>query len=421
MPDVTIINGRLVTMAGPAGPRRGDAMSELSEVESGWIAIEDGRIHGLGEGAPPEGMVSDVVLDLDGRLVLPTWVDCHTHACWAGSRLDEWEAMLSGVNYTEILEGGGGILSTVHAVRNATQEDLTESLFGRLGRLQSFGTGAIEVKSGYGLTTESELKMLRAIHAASQDAETQVAGTFLGAHAIDDEQPDFVDRVIEETLPTVTDEFPGITCDAYLEEGAWSLDQTRRLFEQARALGCPLRLHTDQFNSLGGVPMAIELGARSVDHLEAISQPDIAMLGQSDTIGVLLPASGFHVDQRYAPGRALVDAGTAVAIATNCNPGSAPTSSMPLAMALACRRCGLTPAEAITAATWNAACVLGIEDQVGSLEVGKRGDLQVLDERDYRSIAWHFGSPPPPIVLLEGRPVQFLAESDPAGEEDHEE
>ncbi|MCP4759102.1 MAG: imidazolonepropionase [Planctomycetes bacterium] len=421
MPDVTIINGRLVTMAGPAGPRRGEAMSELAEIESGWIAIENGRIHGLGEGSPPEDMVSDVVLDLDGRIVLPTWIDCHTHACWTGSRLDEWEAMLTGVNYTEILEAGGGILSTVRAVRSATQEELTEALFDRLGRLQSFGTGAIEVKSGYGLTTESELKMLRAIHAASQDAETMVAGTFLGAHAIDTEQPDFVDRVIEETLPTVTDEFPGITCDAYLEEGAWSLDQTRRLFEHAQALGCPLRLHTDQFNSLGGVPMAIELGARSVDHLEAITPSDVELLGRSNTIGVLLPSSGFHLDQRYAPGRDLIDAGASIAIGTNCNPGSAPTSSMPLTMAIACRRCGLTPAEAITAATWNAACVLGIDGDVGSLEVGKRGDLQVLDERDSRSVVWHFGSPPPPIVLLDGRPVQFLAESDPAGEEDREE
>ncbi|MDP7070885.1 MAG: imidazolonepropionase [Phycisphaerales bacterium] len=416
MPDVTIINGRLITLAGPDGPRRGEAMSELAEIESGWIAIEDGRIHGMGEGSPPQDMDSDVVLDLDGRLVLPTWVDCHTHACWAGSRLDEWEAMLSGVNYTEILEAGGGILSTVHAVRAASQDELTESLFGRLGRLQSCGTGAIEVKSGYGLTTESELKMLRAIHEASQDVDTQVVGTFLGAHAIDDEQPDFIDYVIEEVLPTVTDEFPGITCDAYLEEGAWSLAQTRRLFEQARSLGCPLRLHTDQFNSLGGVPMAVELGARSVDHLEAITEADIRTLGGSETLGVLLPASGFHVDQRYAPGRDLIDGGAAIAIATNCNPGSAPTYSMPMTMALACRRCGLSPAEAITAATWNAACVLGIEGDVGSLEVGKRGDLQVLDERDARSIVWSFGNPPPPIVLLEGRPVQFLAESDSAGE-----
>lgn len=412
MPDVTIANARLLTLAGPSGARSGEAMRELNEIEHGWVAVEDGRIHGIGTGTPPEEMTAEVVLDLDGRIVLPAWVDCHTHACWAGSRLDEWEQLLAGATYSEILASGGGILSTVRAVRKASQEDLTNDLLSRIGRLQTFGTGTIEVKSGYGLTTESELRMLRAIHEVSRTAESQIVGTFLGAHAIDSEQPDFVDRVIEETLPAVAEEFPGITCDAFLEEGAWSLADTTRLFTRARELGCPLRLHTDQFNSLGGVPMAIDLEARSVDHLEAIQPDDIARLAASDTVGVLLPASGFHLDGRYAPGRSIIDAGAAVAVATNCNPGSAPTSSMPFTMSLACRFCGLSPAEAITAATWNAAVVLGIESNTGSIEVGKRADLQVIDERDARAIMWEFGAVPPPILLLRGQPVQFLAESD---------
>jgi len=411
MPDVTIVNARLLTMRGDDGPRHGEAMRDLGEIEHGWLAVESGRISAIGDGTPPEPQLADVVLDLDGRLVLPTWIDCHTHACWAGSRLAEWADLLAGASYIDILKAGGGILSTVHAVREASQEVLASDLLSRVGRMQVYGTGVVEVKSGYGLRTDTEIKMLRAIHEVSQEADQQIIGTFLGAHAIDPDLADFADRVIEETLPAVVDEFPSITCDAYLETGAWSLDDTRRLFTRAVELDCPIRLHTDQFNSLGGVPMATELGAKSVDHLEAISDADGVALAGSDTVGVLLPASGFHLDGRYAPGRKLIDAGAAIAIATNCNPGSAPSPSMPLAIALACRFCGLSPAEALIAATWNAAVVLGIEDDVGSLEVGKRADVQVIDERDPRAIAWEFGAVPPPIVLLNGQPVQFLAES----------
>jgi imidazolonepropionase len=411
MPDVTITNARILTLSGDEGPRHGEAMSELGAIDNGWLSVTNGRISAIGEGSPPETELAEVVLDLDGRIVLPCWVDCHTHACWAGSRLDEWESLLSGVAYSDILAGGGGILSTVRAVRDTPQDQLVNALQTRAGRMQVYGTGTLEVKSGYGLSTESEVKMLRAIHEVSQDSDQQIVGTFLGAHAIDPEQPDFVDLVIEDTLPAVVSEFPGITCDAYLDAAAWSLDQTRRLFTRAIELGCPIRLHTDQFNSVGGVPMAIEMGAKSVDHLEAITPADIATLACSTTVGVLLPASGFHLDGRYAPGRNLIDAGAAIAIATNCNPGSAPTSSMPMTIALACRFCGLRPAEAITAATWNSAAVLGLEDEVGSLELGKRADIQVLDERDLRAIAWEFGAVPPPIILLDGTPVQFLAES----------
>lgn len=395
-------------------------MNDLGAIESGWVSIQDGRILGVGSGSPPEDMIADVVLDLDNRLVLPAWVDCHTHACWAGSRLSEWESQLAGASYQDILAKGGGILSTVRAVRAQDQVDLTNDLHARVGRMQAFGSGTIEVKTGYGLTTEHELRMLRAIHAVSLDSDALIVGTFLGAHAIDPHQQDFIDLIIEDTLPAVVEEFPGITCDAFLEEGAWSLADTTRLFTRASELGCPLRLHTDQFNSLGGVPMAVEMSARSVDHLEAISSQDINSLADSDTVGVILPASGFHLDGRYAPGRSLIDAGVPLAIATNSNPGSAPTPSIPMAIAIACRHCGLLPAEAITASTWNASCVLGLDSEVGSIEAGKRADLQVIDERNERAIAWEFGAVPPPIVLLRGQPVQFLAESsdEPPDDED---
>jgi imidazolonepropionase len=409
MSEMLLLNARICTLRGDGTPRRGDALSDLSTIDNGWLLIRDALIAELGEGQPPEGFDPDMVIDLDGRVVLPAFVDCHTHACWAGSRLDEFQQIREGANYLEVLEAGGGILSTVREVRAATIEELINGLAERLAHVASWGTGTLEIKSGYGLTTEDELKMLRAIHDASQQSTMLVTGTFLGAHAIDPEIPHCVDRMIDETLPAVVEEFPGITCDAYCELGAWSVDDTVRLFERAKELGCPLRVHTDQFNELGMTQRAIELGARSVDHLEATSPAMIEQIGKSDTIAVLLPATGFCIDDRYANGRALVDAGAAVAVATNLNPGSAPCPSMPMAISLACRKGGLTPCEAIAAATYNAACVLGLQNEVGSLAVGHRADIVVLDSHDERELAWWLAAPPPPLILHQGEVIQFLA------------
>jgi imidazolonepropionase len=300
-------------------------------------------------------------------------------------------------------------MSTVRAVRAASEDELLGTLLRRLTAMSALGTGTVEIKSGYGLNTETELKMLRAIHGATRHTGQTIVGTFLGAHAIDPETPNCVEQIINETLPAVTAEFPEITVDAFCEEGAWSLEDTRRLFENARDLGCPLRVHTDQFNSLGMTRLAIEMGAVSVDHLEAIAPKDLEHLAHSKTIGVVLPAAGFHLDGRYAPARALVDAGGAVAIATNYNPGSAPTPSMPFTIALACRKLRLTPAEAITAATYNAACVLGLQHSVGSIEVGKRADLQLLDATDERELAYEFGGPGPLVVVINGEVVHLRA------------
>ena len=394
-------------------------MQDLGVIENGWVRIEGETISAVGEGRP-DTVDEGTVLDLGGRVVLPAWVDCHTHACWAGSRLDDFEAGLRGEDYLEILKRGGGIMSTVRAVRETSEKDLVELLHSRLGRQVTFGTTAMEVKSGYGLNTEDELKMLRAVHAVSRSQDVVILGTFLGAHAKDPEVPDFVPRTIKETLPAVVEEFPGICCDAYCEEGAWSVEETTQLFAAAKELGCPIRVHTDQFHSLGMTRVAIEMGARSVDHLEAVSNEDIQLLGQSPTIAVLLPTSGFSLDQRYAPGRALVDAGSAVAIATNYNPGSAPCPSMPMTIALACRRAGLLPREAITAATRNAACVLGLEHSHGRIEAGMHADLQVLDAKDERELAWEFGCPPPPLLVCRGDVIQFLGDAEFEGEEEQE-
>ncbi len=414
MTDFLIINARLLTLAGDKQPRRGSHMGDLGVIELGHLLVRGDKIAHIGEGIPSEDLIPEgediPIIDAFGRVVMPTFVDCHTHICWAGERFDEFEMGIKGASYLEILESGGGIMSTVRAVREASQEDLTVDILSRIGLMSSLGTASVEIKSGYGLDTENELKMLRAIHDASQDVTQQIAGTFLGAHAIAPGQPNFVETTIHETLPSVVQEFPGITCDAYCEKGAWSIEDTTALFKKAIELGCPFRVHVDQFNALGMLERAIELGAKSVDHLEHSTDEGIKTLARSDTIGVLLPVSGFCLNDAYARGRFIVDSGCAVAIATNFNPGSAQSPSMPFAISLACRRLGLTPAEAITAATYNAACVLGIENQVGSLEVGKKANLQLLEFDDERQLAWEVATGGPLLVSIDGEVIHLLTD-----------
>jgi imidazolonepropionase len=404
MDALTITNAHLLTLAGPPAPRRGEALQELGMIDRGFVRIENGRIADVGpvdSGAKPAGEV----LDVGGCVVMPGFVDCHTHACWAGQRFDEADMKRAGKTYLEILAAGGGIMATVRAVRAASEDALIALLLQRLARMAALGTTAVEVKSGYGLTTEDELKMLRAVHEAARLTDLSVVASFLGAHAIDPENPRFIEQTITETLPAVVEEFPGITCDAYCENGAWSLADTRRLFETAAELGCPLRVHADQFNSLGMTRVAVEMGAVSVDHLEATTPGDLESLARSDTIGVALPVCGFQLDDRYAPARELVDAGGALALATNYNPGSAPTPSMPFALALAGRKLGLSTPEAIVACTVNAARVLGLQDEVGTIEKGKRADVQVLDCADHRELAYEFAGAGPRLVLSGGRIV----------------
>ena len=396
---IAITNARLLTLAHGGAPRRGKAMQKLASIDHGSILIRDGKIDSVG---PSIDIPADAqIIDADGRVVMPAFVDCHTHACWAGERLDEWERKQQGATYLEILESGGGIMSTVRAVRQASVDHLTESLLERLNWMLAEGTSACEVKSGYGLTTEDEIKMLDAIVLADQNWPGRVSPTACIGHAKDKDIADFVDRTINETLPAVHERYPGVTIDAYTEQGAWSVDETVRLFEAAKQLGHPLRIHADQFNALGMLQAAIELGALSVDHLEASTPESLTKLAQSETMGVMLPCSGFHVDDRYADGRSFIDSGGSLAIATNANPGSAPCLSMPMAIALATRKLGITAAEAITASTINAAHLLGFSDQ-GTLEVGKRADLIMLRHRDERQLGYTFGGSHAQLVICNG-------------------
>lgn len=365
-----------------------DARRRFTSVEGFSVTNAQGERTELHDPPPAH---ADHTIDAAGRVLIPGFVDCHTHACWAGSRLDEWEQRLRGASYLDILRAGGGIMSTVRAVRAASRRDLADSTRDRLSRFLDAGTTTIEIKSGYGLTTADELKMLGAITDAAASWPGTVVPTALLGHAIDPDQPDFVRRTIRETLPAVHAEFPGIPIDLYLESGAWSLDHARALLEAALALQHPIRLHADQFSSMGGIPLAIALGARSVDHLEASTLPDLRALAASDVTGVILPVCGVHAEGSFADARTLLDAGGLLAIATNCNPGSAPTESMPLALAIAVRRCRVTPAEAIAAATSGAANVLRLPDR-GRISPGLRADLCLLDTTDERDLAFRLAS-----------------------------
>ncbi|MBI1189580.1 MAG: imidazolonepropionase [Tepidisphaera sp.] len=391
--NTLIHNAKVVTPKAPLG--RGSAFGALTIMPGMDVEISNGLIAAIRptdvtSKSPPSGY--DDVVNAHGCVLLPGFVDCHTHACWVGDRLDEWEQKLRGVPYLDILAKGGGIMSTVRAVRQSPAQSLMGHLLWRIAEMQRTGTTAAEVKSGYGLSTHEELKMLRAIRGAASKWPGTLRMTALLGHAIDPDIPDFVERTIRETLPAVHAEFPDVTIDAFLEHGAWSLDQTTRLLDKALDLGHPVRLHADQFNSLGGIPLAIRLAARSVDHLEASTPADLAALGASSTIGVGLPICGLHLDNRYANLRAVLDAGGQVAIATNFNPGSAPSGSMPLAIAAAVRHCGLTPHEAIVASTLGGTAVLGLPDR-GRLEVGLPADAVLLGVRDERELAYQLGSP----------------------------
>ncbi len=394
-------NARILTLRGAPGPRRGAALRDLGVIPQGEVLVADGRIAAVGEKV--DAPAGAEVVDAAGRVLLPGFVDCHTHACWAGDRLDEWVRKLEGVPYLEILKAGGGIHSTVRAVREATQKQLAANLRERLGQMLRAGTTTVEVKSGYGLNTEAELKMLRAIRRAAGEWSGTVVPTALLGHAFEGDLDEYARMVTKEMLAEVSREFPDIAVDAFCEKEAWSVEACVRLFEKARKHH-PIRVHADQFNSLGMVPEAIRLHARSVDHLEASSKADLTALAESATFGVVLPATGFHTDQRFARAGFFVDRGGALALATNCNPGSSPTHSMPFVVALAVRFCGLRPEEAIAAATVNPARLLGFEDR-GTIEPGRRADLVLLHHRDERLLAYELGGNPVDLVVCGGQRV----------------
>jgi len=389
---------QLATPAAGEAPLRGRLLAEVEVVEDAFALCEGGRIAATGrmrELAPLDG---DVV-ELDGRglSAVPGLVDCHTHACFAGDRVDEFALRAGGAGYEELHSAGGGILSTVRATRAASEEDLHAAVRRHRDWMLRAGTTTFEAKSGYGLDRETELASLRAI------AEAGGAPTWLGAHAVPPEFEHgdaYLDFALAEVLPAAAE--LAEAADVFLERGVFNARQARRFLEACAGAGLALRLHGDQFSEQGAVPLAIELGGRSVDHLEATGPEGVRALAGSDVVGVLLPASALFLGRPMAPARALVDAGAAVALATDFNPGSAYCESLPIVCSVACTQLHLSPSEALGACTVNAAHVLGRAGTVGRLAPGYEADLVLLDAPDWRHLAYHLGGDLVAAVVRKG-------------------
>jgi imidazolonepropionase len=405
--DLLIYNAtQLVTCASPAGPKRGKAMAEVGLIANGAVAIADGQIVAVGPTAEVQvGVTARAMIDAGGKVICPGFVDSHTHVVYAGDRVNEFELRIQGATYMEIMEAGGGIVRTMRATRAATVEQLVAEARPRLDTMLALGTTTVEIKTGYGLDTTTELKMLQAIAELAATHPAELVPTFLGAHAIPPEYKgrtgEYVDRVVTSMLPVVAEWYhhtsrftPHVSlfCDVFCEANIFDREQSRRVLEAGLALGLPAKIHADEFKSLGGVTLAVALEATSVDHLDVTPIDEIEILAGSNTVGVILPAVNFNLGStHFANARAMLDAGVALALATDINPGSAPCPSMPLIMAMACRYQRLLPAEALNASTINAAHALRLGDRLGSLEVGKQADLLVINAPDYRHLAYQFG------------------------------
>ena len=378
---------QLATPSGREAPLRRAALGGVDVIDDAFVLCGDGRIEAIGRMAelpPLDGDVEE--LDGTGRCAIPGLVDCHTHACFAGDRVEEFSLRAGGASYEELHAAGGGILSTVRATRAAGEAGLREALERHRGWMLAAGTTTFEAKSGYGLDRDTELAQLRAIRDAGG------APTWLGAHAVPpefDSADAYLDFALAEVLPDAAR--IAEAADVFLERGAFDAAQARRYLEACEAAGLALRLHGDQFTEAGAIPLAIELGARSVDHLEATGPAGVVALGASDVTGVLLPASALFLDRPMPPARALVEAGAAVALATDFNPGSAFCESLPLVCSLACTQLGLSPAQALSACTVNAAHVLGRAGTKGRLAPGFDADVVLLDAPDWRYLAYHLG------------------------------
>lgn len=397
---------QLITCASPQGFRRGDAMRDVGIITDGAIAVEGEQIIAVGtsDTLRPQYRAAREI-DARGAVICPGFVDPHTHVVYAGDRVGEFESRIQGKTYLEIMAEGGGIVSTMRSVRAASAEQLVQESRTRLDTMLALGTTTAEVKSGYGLDLESELKMLRVIEALHHTHPMDLVPTFMGAHAIPPEYANrsgaFTDHIVESMLPAAWDWYSqstfkaaGVPCfvDVFCEQNAFTLEQSQRILEAGAALGFGVKAHVDEFNALGGVTLGVELGAASLDHLDVTRDDEARLLAQSSTAAVIMPAVNFNLGStHFANARGLIDAGAIVTLATDINPGSAPCPSMPFIMATACRYQRLLPSEALIASTINAAYAIGMAHRIGSLEAGKQADVLIIAASDYRHLAYEFG------------------------------
>jgi imidazolonepropionase len=407
MTSVAILHAsQLVTLAGPKRPRVGAEMSELAVIREGGMLISEGKIEIVGSSEEVAKNARDVeIIDAAGRVVLPGFVDAHTHLVFAGNRLDDFERRARGETYEQIAKAGGGIWSTVKKTRAASGEDLFDQAQTHAEWFLHCGTTTVEAKSGYGLTVEDELKILRVMRRLNEEKPLEIVPTFLGAHAVPREMDadEYIDLVLDEMLPRIAKEKLAEFCDVFCEHGYFTIEQSKRILTAARKLGLGLRIHADQLSNSGAAQLAAELNTITADHLEKTDEQGIVPMKSAGVQPVLLPGSVYTFGSTaYPRAREMLDAGLAVVLATDFNPGSSPTPSMPMILSLACTQMKMSPAEAITASTINAAYSLNRGDKIGSLERGKLANFSIFDCEDYRELSYWFGIPQTHSVYVKG-------------------
>lgn len=402
--------GSLVGLHQPTAPLRGAALAHLPSLESAWLLIENGRIAAFGSMQAKPDWWNDADLAREsagGGTVLPAWCDSHSHLVFAESREGEFVDKLRGLSYADIAAKGGGILNSANKLAACSEDELLARARKRLQALIRMGTGALEIKSGYGLNPEAELKMLRVIRRLQQESNVAIRSTFLGAHAYPtafrEDHPGYINQLIQAMLPAIAEQRLADYVDVFCETGFFSVDEMEAVVRAAHGFGLTAKLHVNQLNSIGGLQRAIALNALSVDHLETMTEQDIVDLAASDTIGTLLPTAAFFLRMPYQPARALIDAGAAVALASDYNPGSSPSGNMHFVVALACIQMKMLPEEAINAATINGAFAMGVADELGSIHPGKWASLQLTDPIPALAyIPYSFGASPVKRVMIQG-------------------
>lgn len=411
--SVAIVNiGQLVTLAGPARPRVGVELCELGVIQDGTLLVADGRIVAAGSYAELKGRIpaDAVLIDAEGRCVTPGFVDAHTHLVFAGNRAAEFEQRIGGATYQEIAAAGGGILRTVALTRAASEDELMIAARRHRDWMLRGGTTTIEAKSGYGLDHATELKMLRVLARLNQEGPAAIVPTLLAAHTVPPEfegrRAEYVRWIAEWLIPEVAEAGLARSCDAFCDDHAFTVEETRTVLTAARRHGLGLRVHAEQFRPGTGAALAAELGAATADHLETVTDDVLAQLRDAGVQPVLLPGSVFALGRtQYPPARRMVELGLGIVVASDFNPGSSPIASMPFVLSLACLEMRLMPAEALMAATVNAAWSLGLGERVGSLEAGKQADFVIHEFGDYREIAYFIAAPARPRVFVAGREV----------------
>lgn len=401
--------GMLATPQGN-GPKRGEEQGKIQVLKDAWVLVEDGMIAKVGTGTPDAELSKDAqVLDAEGKLVTPGLVDAHTHLIFGGWRQNELGMKLHGATYLEILAAGGGILSTMTSTRNATEEELTTKAAAALDEMVKLGTTTCEAKSGYGLTTEHELKALQVIKNLNDRHVMDVAPTFMGAHMVPSEYKDnreeYIRILIEEMIPAVAKQGIAKFCDVFCETGVFSAEESRKILEAGKKYGLVPKIHADEIDPIGGSVLAGEIGAISSEHLIVCPSEGIASLAKGGTIACLLPATSFNLGATFAPAREMVEAGVPVAMASDFNPGSCPCLNLQFVINLGCLKYKLTPEEVLTAVTLNGAAAIDMADKVGSVEVGKQGDLVIWDAPDLDYICYRVGSNLAKTVIKKGQIV----------------